>query len=403
MSGPKSGNWCVIQMPGAEARASREFAMQQLQYYLECILSFQEKLVRLQKEHPEFQIHYEVDHIVYPSSEDSEQIVAELNNRYEIYIRLRDDVSHAENILQIHQKLAELVNNGAPLNVAKRLQDDSKDHRLEEIFEKARLIISSVHHHTPVERKSEIEDIYKRCLESVDENSAELLLTDLRVRIRKSNQETQAIIQLEAERQATDVHEARELLCKLENNYPSIANRFYSQLKPVLNGDARLTNEIRNSIASTIEVTEREYAGRALRETLEELGYEVQEGFETIFYCGEPSYFQKSSWDEHHIRVLADYKTKRLSLIPIRYDTDGVSQEEQALRDKEMEKAWCTELNGVLENLNRKGIHMEITRSFSPGDRAMEVVSDQKIGKNRSKRKSSSYKMGNQANHKTII
>lgn len=388
MSGPKSGNWCVIQMPEAEARASREFAMQQLQYYLECILSFQEKLARLQKEHPEFQIHYEVDHIIRPSSEDVGQIVAELNNRYEIYIRLRDDVSRAENILKMQLKLAELVNNRAQLNAAKQqFQDHSKDHRLKEIFDKAKLVISSIHHHTPAERRYEIEDAYKRCLESDDENLAELLLTDLRVRIRKANHETQAIIQLEAERQAKDVHEARELLCQLENNYPSIANQFYSQLKPVLNGDARLTNEIRNSIASTIEVAEREYAGRALRGTLEELGYEVQEGFETIFYGGEPSYFQKSSWDEHHIRVLADSKTKRLSLIPARYETDGVSQEEQVLRDKEMEETWCTELNGVLENLNKKGIQIEITRSFSPGERAMEIVSNQKVEKNRSKRK----------------
>jgi hypothetical protein len=380
MSGPKSGTWCVIQMSEEEARASRLYAMEQLKFYLDCILSFHEKLARLQKEHPEFQIHTDVDQIVEPSSDDAEQIVAELNNRYEIYIRLRDEIDKLEGMLKMREQTASLINR--TLN-ARQIKDQVNDHSVQErislILKKAISLYETLNEQASHHYRLEIEDVLTKCTEATDINIAELLLTDLRVRIRKANQEAQLFITQQTERRQRDVNEAQKMLRELGKVERHTAESLHELLKPVLSGDIEMNNDIRQRIGLEILTAERQFAGKALKETLEELGYEVLDGFETLFADGGSSYFQRTSWNEHHIRVTVDANSQRLSLAPVRNGENDLERVDQPLRDMEMEEIWCGELTGVLNKLNEKGMEIEFTRRFAPGEKAIEVVADEKL------------------------
>jgi len=385
MSGPKSGGWRVV--PSDQGLSAGE-AQKVLHHYLECILQYRKQLEELQRRHPELQIHYDIDAISPDGPGSIQAITSELNHRYEIYIRLRDEIKRVEGIVAARDRAKELI-----ADVVKQRRDRAKKSAKEQteslasIREKAEKVFSSLAQNTAPDQRSEIEESLRICLGTEDSAKADLLFTNLRVRIRQSNHLTQVEQQRLVEKRDRDAHAARDLLLKLDSLNKSATPSVNEELTKVVSGERALTDDVRVAAEVAITEGEREFADNVLKHTLEQLGYEVQEGFETLFEGGGSAFFQRASWGEHHVRVTANHERQRLSLDVVRFGTGGDVSPEQALRDKEMETHWCGEVEALVGGLARQGVLVDLDRKLEPGAVALQVIEDERLRPSRFKQR----------------
>ena len=388
MSGPKSGNWRLVPCPSAEeGRRRSRHAIEQLHYYLRCILQFREKLAALQRRHPELQLHTSVDDIVDPGETEAAEICRELNNRYEIYIRLRDELERAEELAERAARLAEEQAAMAAMvesilkgrRTEARERADAAVEHLRNLRDKAQKVWASVDARTAPERRRELDAAVAACLEAADPDAAELRLTELRVHVRRANRETGAERRRVAEQRAAGSRAARQILSRLDDAQAEIDASLRDSLLEACGGETDYSAGLRACAESAASAAERHYAGEVLRRTLEGLGYEVHQGFETLFEAGGSAYFQRASWDKHYVKVMASGEHTGLAFRLARYGEESEPSAEQALRDREMEEQWCGEVPNLLQDLSARGLAVELTRRVAPGAVPVEVVSDERL------------------------
>ena len=377
MSGPKSGGWHVV--PAGQGISAAE-CQRLLRHYLECILNFRLQLEALQRRHPELQIHVDVDSLPPEAPGSIAAIVTELNNRYEIYIRLRDEVTRVEGLIAARDQAKVMVASLMKERQAKLMQTQH-DHakHLEILKTKAENAYANLDAQTAPERRKEIEASVKMCLETTDMATAELRLTDLLVRVRRGNQEALAEQRRLAAQRDTEAKIARDLLGRCDALGHTIDATLHDNLIRISSGDAAFTETLHSVAEKAITAAEQRFASNVLKESLEQLGYEVQEGFETLFAEGGSSFFQRASWGEHHVRVTVDLKRQRLNLDVVRYGIQVEQTADQVLRDKEMEEQWCGEVPGLIDQLAAQGLSIDFTRKLNPGTVALQVISDERL------------------------
>lgn len=395
MSGPKSGSWRVTPAASAaEARASWEHALKQLRHYRDCILRFRKQLEALQRRHPELKIHYEVDELtnieslIETNSFDGQRVVEELNNRFEIYIRLRNEIERVEGLVLARANAMELVSKlVAQRVIAREAQEQALTERLALIRGQVEQMLASLDTRTAPEQKTLIEAVARNCLEAETEATASLYLTDLRVKLRRAAREMAAERKRQDERRDQDARTARRFLGRIDALNGSLHTALRQELEQVSSGETMLSEALRNDAEVAMAAAERTYAGDVLRETLERLGYDVQEGFDTLFDQGGETFFQHPSWGEHHVRVSVDTRRARLNFNVVRYGDAEQATDDQIGRDKEIEESWCDKVPALLSELEGRGVAIDLIKQQAPGAVAVQVIEDDRLKPNTARKR----------------
>ena len=124
----------------------------------------------------------------------------------------------------------------------------------------------------------------------------------------------------------------------------------------------------------------RRYAQQVIGETLEELGYDVEPGFATLFVEGGVAHIQKPEWGDYYVRLRVKPEVGDLNLNVVRVGDDdrAAVSNEQARRDRE-EEQWCTAHRTLLDRLEARGIASRQTRALAPGALPVQTVQQDAI------------------------
>lgn len=174
-------------------------------------------------------------------------------------------------------------------------------------------------------------------------------------------------------RTAEQVKEATELLGNLpvamSDAEQKQLNMIQDSLLKIIDGQEPLTATLQNDIANLRKSTDadfsRKIAGEVIQDTLEELGYTVEDGFATLFVKGGVVHFQKPAWSTYHVRLRVNRQADELRFHMIREEKDA-AQDQQA-KDMEMETEWCTEYKELVSVLSDKGIQTKPIKHYAPG------------------------------------
>jgi hypothetical protein len=114
---------------------------------------------------------------------------------------------------------------------------------------------------------------------------------------------------------------------------------------------------------------ERRYVLHSITSAFEEMGYEVQGGFETLTAGDGELVLSRGSWPDHSVRMRVDEHAVRAAMVR----TAPAAGEEDRRLDVEREEEWCEAFEAARARLRNAGIRSEITWRQAPGVRELPV------------------------------
>lgn len=105
---------------------------------------------------------------------------------------------------------------------------------------------------------------------------------------------------------------------------------------------------------------------------LQELGYTVDEDFETRVPVGGVLSVAHEDWRSHGVRIRLDESSAQLTAMVVRTEADGGW--DAAAEDEEREAQWCAHLPELTQVLRRQGIELSLVRATEPGTRVVPMV-----------------------------
>lgn len=172
---------------------------------------------------------------------------------------------------------------------------------------------------------------------------------------------------------------AEELLMELVGIAGDEAEELRRRLRIAAEDGIELVHVDEDAVARVIarrrELEDREYATRALRESLEKLGYSVGSEFQTELMRNGSATAARSGWSEHALEVRLPIEGARIVMSAVRVgDPATTSEAAAARRDVEIEEEFCTTVPGVIEQLDSVGVQVGPLTSYAPGATAMRRV-----------------------------
>ena len=206
-----------------------------------------------------------------------------------------------------------------------------------------------------------------------------MLLTQLRLEIQRANEVASA------RRQAVrQVDEWRERLLGLEGAEAEQLDAVLRQHREQGVAPAHLAQQVDHVVARATEAEDREYALGVIREELENLGYEVEVGFDTAGSDGQTMLLRNPAMvDGYLVSVTAEGAGLRNEVVREANDpSDGALGSENGKRqqtDEEMQTTWCQHLAKALAAAERRGVRGQAAERSNPGAapvRAIAPLSD---------------------------
>ncbi|MFF5260667.1 response regulator receiver protein [Actinomadura viridis] len=116
---------------------------------------------------------------------------------------------------------------------------------------------------------------------------------------------------------------------------------------------------------------ERRYVLGSITSAFEEMGYEVQGGFETLTAGGDGEVvLSRGSWPDHSVRMRVDDDARlRASMVRTR----PARSEDDRRVDVEREREWCEAFEAARTRLEGAGIRSRVTWRLDPGVRELPV------------------------------
>lgn len=116
---------------------------------------------------------------------------------------------------------------------------------------------------------------------------------------------------------------------------------------------------------------ERRYVLESVTAAFEELGYEVQTGFETLTAADGEVVLTRGSWAEHRVRMRVDDAAQiRAAMVRTR---PAESEDDRRL-DVEREREWCAAFEAARARLADAGVRSKVTWRLEPGVRDLPVT-----------------------------
>jgi hypothetical protein len=192
-------------------------------------------------------------------------------------------------------------------------------------------------------------------------------LGDMRVRVDQAN-----AMAASRHRQAA---EAARLLQPLAHAGET-AQSVRGDLRQVVAGAAPLTDMLRElaqqAAAELQRAADRRYVRDCVTESLAELGYAVDEGFQTAVARNGILQVTRSEWNGHGVRLALDEEKGELRAVVVRTREDG--SWDAARVDTERESQWCAAQEKLRAILAAKSITMDVRSLTEPGSQAVQVV-----------------------------
>ena len=123
------------------------------------------------------------------------------------------------------------------------------------------------------------------------------------------------------------------------------------------------------AIASALAEADREFVAHSLRESLESMGYIVEEGFETLVADGGVAHIRAASWSDHAVRVRVFGDRSRMAFNVVRRGAPT-----NRARDVEVEREWCRDVDAIEEELREQGVNLDLTTRTDPGEAEVQAV-----------------------------
>ena len=116
---------------------------------------------------------------------------------------------------------------------------------------------------------------------------------------------------------------------------------------------------------------ERRYVLESITAAFEEMGYEVQQGFETMTAQGGEVVLSRGSWPDHSVRMrVEDAAHVRAAMVR----TSPARSEEDRRLDVEREQEWCEAFEAARRRLESRGIRSAVTWRLAPGVQELPVT-----------------------------
>lgn len=140
-----------------------------------------------------------------------------------------------------------------------------------------------------------------------------------------------------------------------------------------------LTTELRRRIQLHAEQALQEEVQRAqalvVEQSLQDLGYEVEEIESTLFVEGGVAHFRKSHWGDYLVRMRVAEGGTSINFNVVRaVDADQVESEGSSVQDHLAEDRWCAEFPALLKALSARGVPLEVTRRLEAGELPVQRV-----------------------------
>ncbi|MFZ6720024.1 hypothetical protein [Undibacterium sp. Ji49W] len=114
-----------------------------------------------------------------------------------------------------------------------------------------------------------------------------------------------------------------------------------------------------------------------LEQTLQDLGYQVEEVTHTLFVDGGVVHFRRAGWDKYMVRMRMDARTGQANFNVVRAVKEG--ENERSVLDHLAEDRWCSEFPALLAAMEARGIHMQVTRRLEAGELPVQLVLEDKL------------------------
>ena len=137
-----------------------------------------------------------------------------------------------------------------------------------------------------------------------------------------------------------------------------------------------LLSELRLRIQNRVEAEQKQAVQEAtaliLQQSLRDLGYQVEDVSDTLFVDGGVVHFRRQGWDDYMVRMRVEPKTATTNFNVIRA-VEAAGNERSAL-DHLAEDRWCAEFPALLQALDVRGVHLNVTRRLEAGELPVQLV-----------------------------
>ena len=142
-----------------------------------------------------------------------------------------------------------------------------------------------------------------------------------------------------------------------------------------------LTNELRLRIQKRVESVQsqavQEASALVLQQSLQDLGYQVEDVSSTLFVEGGVVHFRRQGWDNYMVRMRVDARAGTTNFNVIRAVDEA--NNERSVLDHLAEDRWCAEFPALLQALDVRGIHLNVTRRLEAGELPVQLVHKDKL------------------------
>ena len=144
-----------------------------------------------------------------------------------------------------------------------------------------------------------------------------------------------------------------------------------------------LASELRRRVQLHAEDALRDEVRRAqalvVEQSLQDLGYQVEEIESTLFVEGGVAHFRKSHWGDYMVRMRVERGGGSINFNVVRaVDADQV-EGQASVQDHLAEDRWCAEFPALRQALEARGLPLQVTRRLEAGELPVQRVARERL------------------------
>lgn len=178
---------------------------------------------------------------------------------------------------------------------------------------------------------------------------------------------------------------AQRLLARIAHlgEPPEHLQKLAQELAQTLPGERfeLLASELRAQIQAHIEALQQQQVQEAttlvVTQSLKDLGYQVEDVADTLFVQGGVLHFRKPGWGNYMVRMRVDAKASSANFNVVR--AVAQCENERSVLDHLAEDRWCAEFPALLQALEARGLHLNVTRRLEAGEVPVQLVDAAKL------------------------
>jgi hypothetical protein len=214
-----------------------------------------------------------------------------------------------------------------------------------------------------------VADAAARVVAAATPGDARTCLDEVRLRVQRAGERSRA-------RRAETVDAARMLHAVGQDSETAVGIR--GELAEVVAGlrpfDADLRVRATAEVSAADAAADHRYVAELVLHTVAELGYTVDEGFETAAVADGVLRVGRADWDEHAVHLLVDPTSGQVRTALVR-TAPGTDPAEEERTDAARERAWCAALQVARQRLEGAGVQTKVEHLTAPGTRVVPQVS----------------------------